>query len=264
MVDGPGHVGQDLHSLDPRVVREQMRVKDVLVRDVPRLRQVERGRSTGPGRARRSATPSASRRSASGASSRPRGPCPVATHRATVSRSAADRLLCWIRSPPRGTPYHGGMRPSPTTSAIVVRLGLGLLVGEQRERGRGVRLVALHAMLLQDRSDVVGIRDRLVGRVRGRFGDDAAVHRRRRHRDRLAGEDRVEGLGQVVPGRLRALPAGPVLVVDPAAVLEDALPVEDHDLRRAGDADRVGDPTVGVLDERELDPVLDRLRRPSR
>ena len=98
--------------------------------------------------------------------------------------------------------------------------------------------------------------------------EQAAGDGRRRRLDAAAGEDRVEGVAQVMVlgGRL----AGPdaVLVVDRPPVADHRQAVEDDDLAGPLDQGHVGDHVALVLEDGERQAVLLGVRgdllRPSR
>ena len=88
-------------------------------------------------------------------------------------------------------------------------------------------------MRLEDASDLFRVRH---GATLGRLGhsaDPAADRVRLRRRDRPPGEDRVEGVDQVVPGGRGSMNADGVLVVDPAPVDDGPRLIQDEDLGRS-------------------------------
>ena len=97
------------------------------------------------------------------------------------------------------------------------------LVGGQRERGDLAAAVTFDAALLEDAGDLLRVRDLGVGLGLADTADQAADRVRAQAGDRLAGEQLVERLGQVLRLGFPALHADAVLVVDPAAIADHAL-----------------------------------------
>src|ERR1051325_9814214 len=93
--------------------------------------------------------------------------------------------------------------------------------------------VALLAVLLEDARDVFGVGDLAVFFRLADPADQAARYRRRRAADGLAGQDLVQGQGQVAARRLRPGHVDAELVVDASLVADLALAVQDEHLGRA-------------------------------
>src|SRR5206468_9538132 len=104
------------------------------------------------------------------------------------------------------------------------------------------------AVLLEDARHLFGVGD-VGARVAFRGAvDQAAVGLGFGEADLAAGEDVVDGLGEVGARRLLPALAGAVLVVDAAAVTQRQLAVEDGDGGDAADADLLGELLAGVLE----------------
>ena len=136
-----------------------------------------------------------------------------------------------------------------------------LLVGQKRKRGLGPRLMALHAVLPQDRRDVLVVGQARIFRRRSGVRDQAAVDRRLRNGHRLAGQHGFDGIFQVVVLRRSGLADNPVLVVNPAAVLQNKVGSEHNRLGSAGNA-RVPPPFRRSCPSRSERPDRTRRREP--
>ena len=131
-----------------------------------------------------------------------------------------------------------------------------LAVVGQGERGDLARSVAGDAVRLKDARDLSRIRHgSAIGRLRGP-ADRAADRRCPRRRDRSPGEDRLEGVDQVVPGGRRSMDADGVLIVDPAPIDDGSRPIQDEDLGRPLGPKAVGQAIADVLEDRERQIVL--------
>ena len=86
--------------------------------------------------------------------------------------------------------------------------------------------------------------------------DRTAGHRRQRLRDRLAGEDFIERLGEIATPGGRPREADAVLIVDASLVQNLARAVEDERFRRAVRAELIGDDIGDVLQHGEGDAVF--------
>ncbi len=111
-------------------------------------------------------------------------------------------------------------------------------------------------MRLEDASDLFRVRHgATLGRLRN-TADLAADRFGPRRRDRPPGEDRIEGVDQVVPGGRGSMDADGVLVVDPASVDHGPRLIQDEDFGRPLGPEVVGQAVADVLQDREWQSML--------
>src|SRR5262249_32690136 len=152
-------------------------------------------------------------------------------------------------------------RHAPLLDHFADRLapGRGVVVVEQRHGTDLPGAVALLAVVLEDARHLLRV-SHLAGLLRLYPARRQAPPRLRgRRRDRLAGEDFAQRLGEVAARRLCPREADAVLVVDAAAVAHLALAVEDERFRRPLRLELVGDDVAGVLQDGEGQLVLLRV-----
>src|SRR5262245_49227297 len=128
--------------------------------------------------------------------------------------------------------HHG----APTRDVFVVG---------QRERTDLAFTMALHAAILHDRSNVLGVSDFALWLGLRLAADDAAGDLRRGDRDWLRGQDFVDGVAQAAflqrRTRVARAVALTILIVDATAITNHAILIEDEYFRVADGAKLVGD-----------------------
>ena len=127
------------------------------------------------------------------------------------------------------------------------------LVRGERERADFSGPVALDAMLVKNPGDIFREGHRSRGGRLVYATDETAHCRCRRLADRFARQQFIECRRQVVLRRLCPRNADVVLIVDPPAIADRSLAVQDENFRGALDSQLVGQDVIDVFQDGELD-----------
>ena len=119
--------------------------------------------------------------------------------------------------------------------------------------------MAAHAVFVENRRDVLGVRDFAGRRLVAHPADVASNRLGHGLRHRFAGQHFVDRVDQIGRRLLAAGIADAELIVDPAPVPDDLVFVEHEGLRRADRAKLVGHAVAGILQQRELDFAIPRV-----
>ena len=139
--------------------------------------------------------------------------------------------------------------------------GLGgyFFIGNQCEGGFRPGTMALDAMFVDDRRNVLRVVQRSLRRWCSGKSDYTTVHRGLAYTHFAAGQHVVNGLFEVLPISGGLDSTQPVLIVDPAAIAELSSAIQHDDFRRAAGSQGAGALPPEVLCEREFNFLFDRL-----